>query len=144
MLVELTFVEETFVAKILFAERFVEETEARLDCPVAVKVATRRLPEPVAFVNVRPVEETRVKTGVEVTSIVPEAEIVRFDPILKVDVATPPIVMEEVVIYPLLLVHCDMFADAKFAVVSPVEVVRTATPFWVMVPEALNATLFKS
>ena len=43
------------------------------------------------------------------------------------------------VIYPLSLLNCEIALVAKFAVVSPVDVVSTATPFWVIVPEALNA-----
>jgi len=90
-------VEETFVEETLFAERLVDDTEARLLCPVTVKVPTWKEPLPVAFVKVIAVEETEEKTGVEVTPMVPEAEMKRFEPILKVDEETPPITTDEVV-----------------------------------------------
>ena len=51
------FVKSRKVEETLLAERFVEETEAKVDCPVTVRVATWKFPLPVAFVKVMPVEE---------------------------------------------------------------------------------------
>jgi hypothetical protein len=42
----------------------------------------------------------------------------------------------EVAMYPLLLFHWEMEVVAKLAVVKPVEVVRTAVPLIVIVPDA--------
>jgi hypothetical protein len=42
------------------------------------------------------------------------------------------------------LFHWEIEVVAKLAVVKPVEVVRTAVPFWVIVPEALKAPFCRS
>lgn len=76
--------------------------------------------------------------------IVPVEEMARLVPRLKVEEAVPPMTMEDVVMYPELFVHCEMFGEAKFPVPRPVEVVSTAVPFWLMVPEALNAPFWSS